>query len=60
MGMILTGAMMLDTLGHADEARRVEEAVTRAVIAGEGPPDVGGRLGTRATGNAILRHLREI
>ena len=60
MGMILTASMMLDALGHADDARRVDEAVRRAVIAGEGTPDIGGRLGTRATGDAILAHLREL
>jgi len=57
MGMILTAAMMLDALGHAAEARLVEQAVTRAVVAGEGTPDIGGKLGTRATGDAILAHL---
>jgi len=60
MGMILTGAMMLDALGHPAEARQVEEAVTRAVVAGEGTPDIGGKLGTRATGDAILRHLHAL
>ena len=60
MGRILTGAMMLDALGHSVEARQVEEAVTRAVVAGEGTPDIGGKLGTRATGDAILRHLQAL
>lgn len=60
MGMILTGAMMLDELGHGDEARRIEDAVTRAVVAGEGTPDIGGRLGTRECGDAIVRHLRAL
>jgi 3-isopropylmalate dehydrogenase len=58
MGMILTAAMMLETLGHPDEARQIEQAVTRAVIAGEGTTDIGGGLGTRATGDAIVKHLR--
>lgn len=57
MGMILTGAMMLEALGHSAEARRVEQAVTAAVASGEGTPDIGGTLGTRETGEAILRHL---
>ena len=58
MGMILTGAMMLEALGHAPVARQVEAAVARAVVAGEGTPDIGGRLGTRATGDAIVEQLR--
>jgi len=58
MGMILSGAMMLEALGHAGEARQVEQAVARAVMAGQGTPDIGGTLGTRATGDAILEHLR--
>ena len=60
MGMILTGSMMLESLGHANEARMIEEAVTRTVVAGEGTPDIGGRLGTRECGDAIVRHLREL
>jgi len=60
MGMMLTGAMMLEALGHPAEARRIETAVTGAVAAGEGTPDIGGRLGTRATGDAVLRRLREL
>ncbi len=58
MGMILTAALMLDALGHPAEARQIEDAVMRTVAAGEGPPDVGGTLGTRATGDAILARLR--
>ena len=59
MGMMLTGAMMMEALGHPAEARRIEAAVTGAVAAGEGTPDIGGRLGTRATGDAVLRRLRD-
>jgi len=59
MGMILTGAMMLEALGHAAEARQIEKAVGRAVAGGEGTPDIGGRLGTRATGDAVLKHVRQ-
>ena len=60
MGMILTGAMMLEALGHAAEARQIEKAVARAVAGGEGTPDIGGHLGTRATGDAVLQHVREL
>jgi 3-isopropylmalate dehydrogenase len=60
MGMMLTGAMMLEALGHPAEARCIEKAVTGAVAAGEGTPDIGGKLGTRATGDAVLRRLRQM
>jgi len=58
MGMILTAALMLCELGRPDGARRIEEAVSSAIAAGEGTPDVGGTLGTRATGDAVLARLR--
>jgi len=51
--------MMLEALGHPAEARQIEAAVTRVVAAGEGTPDIGGKLGTRATGDAVLQQLRE-
>ncbi|HEX5716460.1 MAG TPA: 3-isopropylmalate dehydrogenase [Thermoanaerobaculia bacterium] len=58
MGMILTAALMLRELGRPAEARQIEEAVTRSVAAGEGTPDIGGTLGTRAAGDAVLARLR--
>ena len=60
MGMILTASMMLADLGHIEESHMVNEAVRRAVVARESTPDVGGRLGTRATGDAIVKHLRDL
>lgn len=60
MGMILTASMMLAELGHKEESLKVEEAVRRAVIAKQSTPDVGGNLGTRATGDAILARLRDL
>src|SRR5581483_3492861 len=44
-GAILSAAMMLDYLGHAPEARRVEDAVRAALRQGR-TPDAGGTLGT--------------
>jgi 3-isopropylmalate dehydrogenase len=58
MGAILTGALMLEHLGWAEEARRIEDAVRAAVQAGETTADVGGSLGTRAVGAAIAARLR--
>jgi 3-isopropylmalate dehydrogenase len=58
MGAILSAALMLDHLGAADEARGVERAVEAAVAAGETTADVGGRLGTREVGDAIVNKLK--
>jgi 3-isopropylmalate dehydrogenase len=57
MGAILTAGLMLEHLGWADEARRIEEAVRNAVQAGETTPDIGGALGTREVGTAVARRL---
>jgi 3-isopropylmalate dehydrogenase len=57
IGAVLSAALMLEYLGRADEARRVEPAVEVAVQAGETTRDVGGNLGTRAAGAAILKRL---
>ena len=58
IGAILSAALMLDSLGRADDARRVERAVEEAVHAGETTRDIGGSLGTREAGAAILKRLR--
>lgn len=58
IGAILSAALLLDSLGRANDARRVERAVEEAVRADEVTRDVGGRLGTRETGDAILRRMR--
>jgi len=57
IGAILTAAMMLEYLGHASEAKAIEDAVVAAVDAGETTKDLGGKLGTRAAGEAILKRL---
>jgi 3-isopropylmalate dehydrogenase len=57
IGAILSAALMLDTLGRAEDARRIERAVEAAVHAGETTRDIGGPLGTSEAGAAILRHL---
>ena len=57
IGAILTAAMMLEYLGHEDEARAIEKAVIAAVDAGETTKDLGGNLGTLAAGEAVLKRL---
>jgi 3-isopropylmalate dehydrogenase len=57
IGAILSAALMLDTLGRSEDARRIDRAVEEAVHAGEVTRDAGGALGTRDAGEAILRRL---
>jgi 3-isopropylmalate dehydrogenase len=57
IGAILTAAMMLEYLGHAGQAQAIEKAVVAAIEAGETTKDLGGSLGTRAAGEAVLRRL---
>lgn len=63
--LILSTAQLLDW--HADglgsaafaaASRAIEKAVEEAVAAGESTPDVGGRLGTAATGAGIAQRVR--
>jgi 3-isopropylmalate dehydrogenase len=58
IGAILSAALMLETLGRADDAHRIERAVREAVRAGDVTRDVGGTLRTREAGEAILRRIR--
>ena len=65
LAMILSAGMMLEWLGerHNDAAaaaagRRLEAAVARVLVEGKTlTPDLGGRAGTRAVGEAVLRGL---
>ena len=57
IGAILSVALMLETLGRAEDAARVERAVERAVQAGEVTQDIGGSLGTTQAGDAIRKRL---
>jgi 3-isopropylmalate dehydrogenase len=58
IGAILSAALMLETLGRADDARRIERAVEEAVHAGETTHDIGGSLGTREAGAGIVKRLK--
>jgi 3-isopropylmalate dehydrogenase len=55
---ILTAAMMLEHTGLSDAAARIEQAVKDCLDERECTADVGGRLGTRATGDAVARRVR--
>jgi 3-isopropylmalate dehydrogenase len=59
MGAIGSAALMLETLGLNDEAAAVDEAILAAVQAGEGTPDIGGTMGTRETGDAIVKRIQK-
>jgi 3-isopropylmalate dehydrogenase len=53
MGAILTAAMMLNHLGFAGEAQKVEAAVLEAVLQKKTTQDIGGSLGTKEVGEWI-------
>src|SRR5262249_1612631 len=57
MGSILTAAMMLEHLGLNDAANAVEKSVIACVNEGKITQDVGGNLGTREVGDAVLEKL---
>lgn len=58
IGAMLSTALMLETLGRAEDAARIERAVEAAVHAGEVTQDIGGSLGTTQAGEAVRRRLR--
>jgi 3-isopropylmalate dehydrogenase len=55
---ILTAAMMLEHAGEARAAARVERAVIECLEAGDCTADIGGKLGTAGTGDAVARRVR--
>jgi 3-isopropylmalate dehydrogenase len=57
IGAILTASMMLEYLGFAAEAKRIDDAVVATIAAGETTKDIGGKLGTKAAGEAVLKRL---
>ena len=56
-GAILTAALMLEYLGEKPAARRVEGAVVACIRADRTPKELGGRLGTRETGDAVVQEI---
>ena len=59
MGAVLSSALMLETLGWIDEAKRIESAVEAAVVAGETTTDIGGSRGTSQVGDWLAKHVKK-
>ena len=57
MGAVLSSALMLETLGWLDEAKRIESAVEAAVVAGETTTDIGGARGTSQVGDWLAKEV---
>ncbi len=58
LGAILAAQMMLAELGEASAAKVVEDAVRESIRSGKCTRDVGGSLGTAATGDFVVEHVR--
>jgi 3-isopropylmalate dehydrogenase len=65
LSLILSGAMLLAWYGRRNKANSfdvaaaaIEKAVEAAIAAKQSTADIGGRLGTRETGEAIAARLR--
>jgi 3-isopropylmalate dehydrogenase len=57
-GAILSAALMLEYLGHADAARAVEAAVRDSIAEGETTRDLGGTLSTTEAGERIRGRIK--
>jgi 3-isopropylmalate dehydrogenase len=57
-GAILSAALMLEYLGHADAARAVERAVRDSIAGGETTRDLGGTLSTGEAGERIRGRIK--
>jgi 3-isopropylmalate dehydrogenase len=55
---ILSLAMLLQQVGASDAAAAVEQAARDSLRATVGTEDIGGSLGTQATGDWIVEHMR--
>ncbi|HEV2036301.1 MAG TPA: isocitrate/isopropylmalate dehydrogenase family protein [Candidatus Dormibacteraeota bacterium] len=59
IGAILSGAMMVEHLGHPEMAEAIEGAVKSVIRAGECTRDLGGNLSTRECGDAVAKRLSD-
>ena len=55
----LTVGMMLAHLGWPEEETRIESICARAIETGNCTPDVGGKLGTKAVADWIMKELQK-
>ncbi len=60
IGAISTAAMMLDYVGFADKAQKINEAVLDAVRQKKTTQDIGGNLGTRESGEWIAKRAASL
>jgi isocitrate/isopropylmalate dehydrogenase len=58
VGAILSAALMLDYLALTKEAAAIEAAVKDSVVTGHGTAEIGGKLGTRETGDYIANAIK--
>ncbi len=54
MAAVLTGALMLEQLGHPEAARDLERAVKDTLAKGVRTPDIGGKATTKEVATAVL------
>ena len=59
MGAILSAGLMLETLGRADDGKRIEAVVEAAIVANETTTDIGGSRGTSQVGDWIAQQVRK-
>lgn len=57
MGSALAGAMMLEYLGLEREAEMIRDAARAAVREDKTTPDLGGKMGTRETGDWMVERI---
>ena len=57
LAAILTAGMLLSHLGRPELEARIKAAVRGCLLADEVTPELGGRLSTRAVGDAVLARL---
>jgi 3-isopropylmalate dehydrogenase len=57
LAAVLTAGMMIEYLGHAEEAARVRSAVRGCLEADQVTPELGGTFTTKQVGDAVLQRL---
>ena len=60
IGAILSTQMMVEHLGLPEAGRLIEAAVVRCIETHQTPSELGGTLGTTATGDAICQEIRKL